>query len=77
MCCGLMWRKLFCFCCDELKIKINYLLGDYMLICRAAGFIYKDEGSELAKSLCNSVNCLDAFDFQGDYRFGEAFLGGC
>ena len=48
-----------------------------MLVCRAAGFIYRDECSELAKSLFKSVNRFDAFDLQGDYRIGEAFLGGC
>ena len=66
-----------CFRCDKLEIKINYLLGEGMFICRAAGFIYRDEGSELAKSLFNSVDCLDAFDLQGDYRIGNAFLGSC
>ena len=27
--------------CNKLEIKINYLVGDYMLVCRAAGFIYR------------------------------------
>ena len=42
--------KLFFFCCDELEIKINYLLGEDMLVCRVASFIYWDKGSELVKS---------------------------
>ena len=48
-----------------------------MLGCRAAGFIYRDEGSALAKSLFNSVDCLNAFDLQDDYRIGKAFVGSC
>ena len=48
-----------------------------MLVCRAARFIFSDEGTELAKLLLKCVNCLDAFDLQGDYRIAEAFLGRC
>ena len=48
-----------------------------MFVCCVAGFIYRDKCSELAKSLSKSVNCLDAFDLQGDYRIGEAFFSGC
>ena len=48
-----------------------------MLVCRAAPFIYRNEGLKLAKSRFISVNCFDAFDYQGDYRIGEAFLGDC
>ena len=66
-----------CFRCDELKFKINYLLGEHMLVCRAANFIYGDNGSGLAMSPFESVDCLDSFDLQGDYRIGKAFLGDC
>ena len=38
-----------------------------MFVGRAASFIYRDEGSELAKSILESVDCLDAFYFHGDY----------
>ena len=62
-----------CFSCDKLKIKINNLLVEHMFVCRTAGFIYRDEGLELAKSLFNNVDCFDAFDLRGDYRIGKAF----
>ena len=42
--------KLFCYRCDTLEIKINYLLGEDMLVCKEASFIYWNKGSELAKS---------------------------
>ena len=48
-----------------------------MFLCRPTGFIYRDEGSELAKSFFNIVDCLDAFDLQGEYRIGKAFFGNC
>ena len=48
-----------------------------MFVCRTAGFICRDEGSELVKSFMKSVDFFDAFDFQGDYRIGKAFFGGC
>ena len=48
-----------------------------MLVCRAASFIYWNEGSELAKSLFNSVDCLDAFYLHGDYLIGKTFFGSC
>ena len=48
-----------------------------MFVCRTAGFIYRDEGSKLAKSLFNSVDCLDAFDLQGDYWIVKAIFGSC
>ena len=48
-----------------------------MFIGRAASFIYPDEGSEFAKSILESLNCLDAFDLQCDYCIGEPLLGGC
>ena len=35
-----------------------HLLGEKMLVCRAAGFIYRSEGSKLAKSLFNNLNCI-------------------
>ena len=60
---------MFCFRCDKLEIKI--------FVCSAAGVIYRNEGSELAKSLFNSVDCLDAFGFQGDYRIGKVLFGSC
>ena len=69
--------KLFCFNWDELEITINYLLGVYLLVCEAAGFIYRNEVLKLAKSLFKSVNCLDVFDLQNDYRISDAFFGGC
>ena len=72
-----MCWELFCFSCDELEININNLLREHMFVCRVSDFIYWDKGSELAKSLFKSVDCLDPFDVQRDYRIGEAFLGGC
>ena len=72
-----MCWELFCFRCDKLEIEINYLLCEHMFVGRAAGFIYRDKGSELAKSFFKSVDCLDPFNLQGDYRIGEAFLGAC
>ena len=48
-----------------------------MFVCRAADFIYRDGGSQLAKSIFDSAYYLDAFYLQGDYSIGEAFLGGC
>ena len=69
--------KLFSVRWDELEIKINYFLGEHMLVCRAASFIYLNKGSELAKSFFKSVDCIDPFDLQVNNRIGEAFLGGC
>ena len=82
MCCNMMLCRLICwelfwFCCDKLEIKINYMLTEHMFIGRAASFIYPDEGSEFAKSILESLNCLDAFDLQCDYCIGEPLLGGC
>ena len=48
-----------------------------MFVCWVAGFIYRDKCSELTKSYLKSVDGLDAFYLQNDYRIGEAFLGGC
>ena len=72
-----MYWELFRFLCDELEIKINNLLGEHMFVCRVSGFIYWDKGSELATSLFKSVDCIDPFDLQSDYRIGEACLGCC
>ena len=72
-----MCWKLFCFCCDKLEIKINNLLDEHMFVCRVSGFKYCDKGSELAKSLFKSVDCIGLFDLQIDYRIGKACLGGC
>ena len=47
-----------------------------MLVCKAAGFIYRDECLEFAKPLLESVDCIDAFDLQVDNQIGEAFFGG-
>ena len=77
MWCRWMSWKLLSVRCDELEIKINYLLGEHMLVCRAASFIYWNKGSELAKFFFKSVDCIDQFDLKTDYRIGEAFLGGC
>ena len=68
--------QLYYLCCDKLENNINYFLCKHMLVFKAAGFIYRNEGLKLAKSLFKSVTCLDAFELQGDYRIGEAFLGG-
>ena len=48
-----------------------------MLVCRAASFIYWDNGLELAKFPFKSVDCLDPFDLQGDYHIGKTFVGNC
>ena len=72
----MLWKS-FRFSFDELELKINYLLGKYMLVCRTTDFLYRDKGSEVAKFFFKSMDCLYAFDFQGDYRIGEAFLVGC
>ena len=45
-----------------------------MFVSRTACFIYRDEGSKLAKSVLKCVDYLDAFDLQGDYCIGEEFL---
>ena len=47
-----------------------------MFVGRAACFIYMNYSSKLAKTLFKSVDYLDKFDLQGDYRIGEAFFGG-
>ena len=48
-----------------------------MLVGRVACFIYWNDGSQLAKSLCKSVDGLDTYDFNGNNQIGEAFLSGC
>ena len=48
-----------------------------MFVCKVWGFIYWDKGSELAKSLLKSVDFIDSFNLQSDYRIGEVCLGGC
>ena len=48
-----------------------------MLVCGAAGFLYRNEGLKLAKAPFKSVDCFDTFYLQGYYRIGKAFLGGC
>ena len=68
---------MFCFRCDELEIKINYLLGENLFVGRAASFIYRDEGLEIKKSFLKYMDLLDAFDLQNEYRIGEAFFDGC
>ena len=61
---------------NDLKIKINDLISKHMLICWAAGFIYRNEGSQLAKFFLKSLDCLDAFELLGDNFIGEAIFGG-
>ena len=63
--------------CDVLEIKINNLFGKHMLLCKTTSFIYMEECSVLAKSIFNCVDCLNAFDFQGEYFISEALLGCC
>ena len=46
-----MCWELFCFCCDELEIKINNLFGEHMFVGKTAGFIYRNKGPKLAKSV--------------------------
>ena len=48
-----------------------------MFVGSLACFIYWNEGSQFAKSLFESVDCLDTFDFYGNNQIGEAFLSGC
>ena len=69
--------KSFVFCIDLLEIYINYLLGKHMFVGRVACFIYWDKGSQLAKSLFESVDGLDTFYFDGNNQIGEAFLSCC
>ena len=45
-----------------------------MLVCMAAGFIYKYKCSELAKLTLESVDCLDAFNFQSYLKSARPFL---
>ena len=42
-----------------------------------ACYIYWDEGSQLVKSLFESVDGVDTFDFPGNNQIGQAFLRGC
>ena len=48
-----------------------------MFVGRVACFIYWDEGSQLAKSIFESVDGLDTFDVHGNNQICEAFLSGC
>ena len=59
-----MYYELFCYRCDKLKIIINNLLSKHKFVCKIASFIYRDESSELAKSLFKFKDCFNAFDFK-------------
>ena len=76
MWCSWMCRKLFCFRCDELEIKFNYLFAEHMFLGRVECVIYWEECSKLAMCFFESVDGLDTFDSLGNNQIGEAFLGG-
>ena len=44
-----------------------------MFVGRVACFIYWDEGSQLAKSIFESVDGLDTFDFHGNNKSARRF----
>ena len=68
-----MCLELFYFRCDELKIKIHYLLVEHVFVNKAASIIYLDKSSELGKSLLESVYVFDLFYLQGAYRIYKRF----